>query len=131
MLEFKFDKLIISTGMSNEEDVITCIKQCNPNVIMHTNSTYPSELKELNLNYITWLQKNNPTKEIGYSGHELGLDATLSTIPLKVKWIERHVTISKDLWGSDQKSSIDIPEMFELVRRVRDVESCYNLNPGS
>ena len=98
--------------------------------IMHTNSTYPSELKELNLNYIKWLQSKYPTKEIGYSGHELGLDATLSTLALGVKWIERHVTISRELWGSDQKSSIDIPDMFELVRRVRDIEMCYKLPPG-
>lgn len=126
----KFIHLIISTGMSTESEIQKCIITCNPDVIMHTNSTYPSKLNELNLNYINWLKNLYPKKEIGYSGHEEGLDSTLSTISLGVDWIERHVTLSKKMWGSDQKSSINIEEMFKLVRKVRDLEICYNLKPG-
>ena len=116
--------------MSTESEIQKCIITCNPDVIMHTNSTYPSKLNELNLNYINWLKNLYPKKEIGYSGHEEGLDSTLSTISLGVDWIERHVTLSKKMWGSDQKSSINIEEMFKLVRKVRDLEICYNLKPG-
>ena len=121
----KFKKLIISTGMSYECEIENCILNCKPDVICHTNSTYPSDNSELNLNYLKWLKFKYIKAEIGYSGHELGLDATLSTIGLGVKWIERHVTLSKTMWGSDQKSSIDIPEMFELCRRIKELEKCY------
>ena len=51
-----FETLIISTGMSFEEEIETCVTKSNPDVIMHTNSTYPSPIGELNLNYINWLK---------------------------------------------------------------------------
>ena len=53
----RFISLIISTGMSTENEIEESVKNCNPDVIMHTNSTYPSPIKELNLNYITFLKK--------------------------------------------------------------------------
>jgi len=126
----KFTYLIISTGMSNEEEIIRCISHSNPDVIMHTNSSYPSSYNELNLNYINWLKKLYPTKDIGYSGHEEGLDASLSTVALDVKWIERHITLSKDMWGSDQKASINVEEMFNFVKKIRLLELCYKIKPG-
>ncbi len=52
-----FETLIISTGMSDEAEIDACVAACNPDVIMHTNSTYPCPNEELNLNYITWLKK--------------------------------------------------------------------------
>ena len=60
----KSDFLIISTGMSTEEEVQKCIRTCNPDVVMHTNSTYPSPVNELNLGYIKWLIKNTEV-EVG------------------------------------------------------------------
>ena len=64
--------LIVSTGMSEEKEIEYCINSCDPDVIMHTNSTYPSKVEELNLSYINWLKKKWKNKEIGYSGHEYG-----------------------------------------------------------
>lgn len=125
----KFEKLIISTGMSIEEEIERCVDICNPDVIMHTNSTYPSPEKELNLRYITWL-KNKYNKEIGYSGHEKGIISTLVTIPLGVTWIERHVTLDKNMWGSDQKASLDPIEMFELCKNIDLVLSTLLYKPG-
>lgn len=125
----KFENLIISTGMSTEEEIEECVKICNPDVIMHTNSTYPSPDKDLNLRYITWL-KNKYNKEIGYSGHEKGIISTLVTIPLGVTWIERHVTLDKNMWGSDQKASLNPIEMFKLCDDVNLVLSTLLYDPG-
>ena len=124
-----FDKLIISTGMSTEEEIVTCINKCSPDVIMHSNSTYPCPPEDLNLRYIEWLKSKIPDKEIGYSGHENGIVTTLATIPLGVKWIERHVTLDKNMWGSDQKASLDVQEMFDLVKNIKIIESACQYKP--
>jgi len=127
----KFTNLIISTGMSTEEEIEKSVGICNPDIIMHTNSTYPSPENELNLRYITWLKNKYKDKDIGYSGHESGIIPTLITIPLGVTWIERHVTLDKDMWGSDQKASLDPIEMFELCKNIKLVLSTlmYELGP--
>jgi N-acetylneuraminate synthase len=117
----KSDFLIISTGMSTEEEVQRCIKNCDPDVAMHTNSTYPSPIEELNLGYIKWLAKNTEA-EIGYSGHEFGLVTTLATVPMGVTWIERHITLDRTLWGSDQMASVEPGGLIKLVKGVRDIE---------
>jgi len=126
----KFEKLIISTGMSTEEEVIECIKVCNPDVIMHTNSTYPCPVEELNLNYINWLKEKYTNKEIGYSGHEYGLATTFATISMGVKWIERHITLDRTMWGSDHTSSIEPSGLFKLVKGVRDIEKALKYESG-
>ena len=117
----KFDYLIISTGMSTEDEVEKAVKNCNPDVIMHTNSTYPSPIEELNLRYIEWLQKKYK-KEVGYSGHEYGLITTFATVTMGVKWIERHITLDRTLWGSDQVASVEPAGLFKLVKGIRDIE---------
>lgn len=116
------DFLIISTGMSSEDEVLKCINECNPDVIMHTNSTYPSQVDELNLGYIKWLKENHPNKEVGYSGHEFGLTTTIATIPMGVSWIERHITLERSLWGSDQMASVEPQGLIKLVKSIKDVE---------
>jgi len=125
----KFDKLIISTGMSTEIEIENCIKVCNPDVVMHTNSTYPCPTEDLNLNYITWLKNKYPDKELGYSGHEYGLVTTFATIPLGVTWIERHITLDRNMWGSDQTSSIEPSGLIKLVKGIRDIEKATSLKP--
>jgi len=128
----KFDYLIISTGMSTEEEIEECVKVCDPDVIMHTNSCYPADYNELNLNYITWLKNKYPTKVIGYSGHEFGLVTSFASIPLigKDGYIERHITLCRDDWGSDQKSSVEIvPGLFKLVKGIRDIEKAIRFEP--
>jgi N-acetylneuraminate synthase len=118
-----FDFVIISTGMSTEEEIEAAVTAAKPDVIMHTNSTYPSHIDELKLEYINWLKDNNPNKEIGYSGHEFGLVTTMATIPMGVTWIERHVTTDRTLWGSDQMASVEPGGMMKLVKGIRDIES--------
>lgn len=120
-------KLIISTGMSSEEEIINCVDSCNPDVIMHTNSTYPTPVNELNLNYILWLKDKYLNKEIGYSGHEYGLVTTFATIPMGVSWIERHITLDRTMWGSDQYASIEPSGLIKLVKGIRDIEKALSI----
>lgn len=117
-----FKTVIISTGMSTETEIEKAIKISEPTVIMHTNSSYPSKVDELNLNYIKWLKERYPLQQIGYSGHEFGLTTTFATVSLGAKWIERHVTLDHEMWGSDQKASVDPVGLFKLVRGIRDIE---------
>ena len=123
----KFDYLIISTGMSTEDEIEKAVEYSSPDVIMHTNSTYPSPINELNLEYITWL-KNKYNKEVGYSGHEYGLVTTFATIPMGVTWIERHITLDRTLWGSDQVASVEPAGLIKLVKGIRDIEKSLGGN---
>lgn len=117
----KFHFMIISTGMSEENEIEEAINVGNPDVVMHTNSSYPCPAEDLNLKYIDWLKNKYPKIDIGYSGHEWGLSISYSVAP-KVRWIERHVTLDHNLWGTDQKSSIDPVGMVKFVRTIRDIE---------
>jgi N-acetylneuraminate synthase len=124
-----FETLIISTGMSTEQEIEACIEACNPDVIFHTNSTYPCPVETLNLRYIEHLQKKYPTKEIGYSGHEFGLVTTFATIGMGANWIERHITLDRTMWGSDQTSSVEPTGLFKLVKGIRDIEKAIQYEP--
>ena len=76
------DKLLISTGMSTEKQIDECINACDPDVIFHTNSTYPCPVEELNLNRIPYMKKKYPDKSIGYSGHEYSLPSSYAAVAL-------------------------------------------------
>jgi N-acetylneuraminate synthase len=105
----KSDILLISTGMSNEKEIEEAVSMCKPDVIFHTNSTYPTPVDELNLGYINWLKEKYPNKEI-------------ATISMGVTWVERHITIDRNMWGSDQKSSIEPSGLIKLVKGIRGIE---------
>jgi len=130
MARRKFKTLIVSTGMSTEDEVIDCVVGCNPNVIMHTNSTYPCPVEDLNLQYIHYLKEKYPTSEIGYSGHEFGLVTTYATVGMGVSWIERHITLDRNNWGSDQLSSIEPDGLIKLVKGIRSIEKSMKYEPG-
>jgi N-acetylneuraminate synthase len=118
----KSNYLMLSTGMSTEEEIEKAIHLSNPNLIFHTNSTYPTPVNELNLEYIKWLSKKYKKCEIGYSGHEFGLTTTFGAVILGAKWIERHITIDRTMWGSDQMASIEPTGLIKLVKGIRDLE---------
>lgn len=119
----KSNKLLISTGMSTEKQIEECIKTCNPDVIMHTNSTYPTPVKDINLGYINFLKDKWKNKEIGYSGHEYGLVTTFAAVALGCTWIERHLTLDRTMWGSDQMASVEPQGFIKLVKGIRDIEN--------
>jgi len=116
--------LIVSTGMSTEEEIEECVRNCFPNVIMHTNSSYPSKNEELRLDYIQYLKhKWGNSAEVGYSGHEFGLMTTIAATVIGAKWIERHITLDRTLWGSDQMASVEPQGLIKLVKSIRDIEN--------
>lgn len=122
------DFLLISTGMSTQKEIDNAIILGKPDVVFHTNSTYPSPIDELNLDYIVYLDHINKGHdfekkfEVGYSGHEFGLTTTVAATLLGATWIERHITLDHTLWGSDQAASIEPHGLIKLVKGIRDVE---------
>lgn len=126
----KFNFLIISTGMSTEEEIEQCVDACHPDVIMHTNSSYPCPVEDLNLQYITWLKNKFRDVSIGYSGHEYGLVTTFASVALGATWIERHVTLDRDMWGSDQTSSVEPSGLIKLVKGIRGIEKAMQYKPA-
>jgi len=90
-------------------------------ILMHTTSTYPSAIDELNLRTISMLEDRYGIP-VGYSGHEVGLAPSVAAVALGACVVERHITLDRAMWGSDQAASVE-PQGFErLVRDIRVVE---------
>ena len=117
--------LIISTGMSTMEQIhrgVSIIGEDNL-VIMHCTSTYPCEPEELNLKMIGTLRNEFSNTPIGYSGHETGLVPSAVAVALGASSVERHITLDRAMWGSDQAASVE-PNGFErLVKYIRVTEA--------
>lgn len=121
----KSDKtLVVSTGMSTFKEIDAAVnlifKHGKKPVLMHTNSSYPTPHSELNLNLIPELKRRYDCI-IGYSGHEHDLEPSVIAVALGAKVIERHITLSHDLWGTDQKSSLEVHAMDILKKRATGV----------
>jgi N-acetylneuraminate synthase len=116
--------IILSTGMSTLEQIDHAVEILGTNnlIIMHCTSTYPSKVEELNLRAIQELE-NRYRVPIGYSGHEVGLATTVSAAALGACMIERHITLDRAMWGSDQAASVEPQGFARLVRDVRAVEA--------
>jgi len=116
--------IIMSTGMcelKEVDDAVNNVLKYNSNlVLMHTNSSYPTPREEINLNLIPFL-KERYNCPIGYSGHEEDLEPTVIAVALGATVIERHITLSHDMWGTDQKSSLEVMAMDMLYKRVKDI----------
>jgi len=117
--------LIISTGMSTMEEITNAISQIGSDnlLVAHATSAYPCAVNELNLRMIHTLQGLYPEVPIGYSGHETGLAPTLAAVALGACFVERHVTLDRAMWGSDQAASVEPAGMARLVRDIRDIEA--------
>lgn len=116
--------LVISTGMSTMDQIRAAVKVVGTAnlVIMHCTSTYPCEPEELNLRMIRTL-RDEFACPIGYSGHEVGLVPPQVAVALGACMIERHLTLDRAMWGSDQAASVE-PSGFErLVKYVRTAEA--------
>ena len=126
-----FDFVIISTGMSTEEEIEAAVEASQPDVIMHTNSTYPCPVEDLNLRYMEHMkEKWGKSMEIGYSGHEFGLVTTYASVAMGATWVERHVTLDRNMWGSDHSSSIEPDGLIKLVKGIRSIEKATQYEPG-
>ena len=116
--------IILSVGMSIDNEIDKAVKILDNNdlIIMHCNSSYPANDEDLNLNYIKTLMKRYPQHIIGYSGHELGLSASLIAAEMGAKVLERHITLDRAMWGSDQAASIEISGLRRLIRDLRKID---------
>ena len=117
-------KIILSTGMSTVNEIdraVNIIKDCEYS-LLHCNSTYPAPVNELNLNCIKTLRDRYKC-EVGYSGHEYGLTTTVSSICLGATIIERHITLDRSMWGTDQMCSVEAQGLIKLVKGIRELES--------
>lgn len=116
--------LIISTGMSTMAEIESAVAAINTDrlLIAHSTSAYPCPVNELNLRMISTLRERYPGVPIGYSGHEVGLAPTWAAVALGASFVERHVTLDRAMWGSDQAASVEIIGAHRLVRNIRDIE---------
>jgi N-acetylneuraminate synthase len=116
--------LVLSTGMSTTEEIEDAVAAAGRDelLIAHATSTYPCPVHELNLRMILTLEDAYPECPIGYSGHETGLAPTWAAVTLGASFVERHVTLDRAMWGSDQAASVEIGGLMRLVSNIRDVE---------
>ncbi len=116
--------VILSTGMSSMEQIAHAVEILGRDnlVILHCTSTYPSQPNELNLKGIGTL-KDRFGVPIGYSGHEVGLATSYAAAVLGACVIERHITLDRAMWGSDQAASVEPQGFKRLVRDVRELEA--------
>jgi len=115
----------ISTGMTTCHDIQAAIdifidKGC-PFELMHTVSTYPMKDEDANLNMISTLREKYQCN-VGYSGHEVGLAISYAAAALGITSLERHITLDRAMYGSDQSASIEPAGLRQLVGAVRKIE---------
>ncbi len=122
--------LMISTGMSTMEEIVAAVKAVGTHdhadrpslMIAHSTSTYPCKVEELNLLMIRTLKDRYPGVPVGYSGHETGLSPSLAAAALGASFLERHITLDRAMWGTDQAASVELVGFERLVRDVRDIQ---------
>jgi N-acetylneuraminate synthase len=116
--------VISSSGMSTMAEIDAAMKLLGPDnvALMHATSAYPCTPNELNLKMITTLRETYDCP-IGYSGHEVGLPTTVAAVALGASLIERHITLDRAMWGSDQAASVEPGGLERLVKYVRTVET--------
>ena len=115
----------ISTGMTTYDDIQAAVDifreaDCSFE-LMHTVSTYPMKDEDANLNMIKTLRKNFDCN-VGYSGHEVGLAVSYAAVALNITSLERHITLDRAMYGSDQSASVEPPGFKQLVGAIRKIE---------
>ncbi|MFD8995740.1 N-acetylneuraminate synthase family protein [Streptomyces abikoensis] len=116
--------VVLSTGMSTPKQIRHAVEVLGSDnvVLCHATSTYPAKAAELNLRVVNTLMAEYPNVPIGYSGHETGLQTTLAAVALGAAFVERHITLDRAMWGSDQAASVEPGGLSRLVRDIRVVE---------
>lgn len=114
--------ILLSTGMSTMEEIrhaVSILGQDNL-IIYHCTSTYPSNADEMNLRVIEAFKKEFDCP-IGYSGHERGVTPSVLAVALGADSVERHITVDRTNWGSDQAASLEMAGLYHMVRDIRQV----------
>ena len=119
--------IILSTGMGgpNELDnALNIITKYHSNVsILHCLSQYPSEYKNINLKTIEFLQEKYPNYTIGYSDHSIGIMVPIAAVAMGAKIIEKHITLDRNMRGTDHKGSLGVDGIYRMIRDIRNLES--------
>ena len=128
-------RIIFSVGMSTDEEIKQAVdtlrisKEVYNNKhdigLLHCNSTYPAPIDQLNLSAIETLKNKYPDFTIGYSGHEMTLGTTVASVLLGAEIIERHITLDRNMEGSDHSASVTPWGLFKLVSGIRELEAAY------
>lgn len=115
--------MLLSTGMSTMQEIRHAISLLDRNrlLVAHCTSSYPCQPEELNLRMIQTLRQSFDLP-IGYSGHEVGLQTTYAAVVLGACFVERHITLDRAMWGSDQAASIEPWGLMRLIRDIRVIE---------
>ncbi len=123
--------LIISSGMSTMEEVektMAFLQARNVEVaLLHCVSQYPCPPEELNLSTIAYFKEKFPNVTVGFSDHSLGYESAVAAVALGAEIVEKHFSLSRDLWGADHKVSMTPEEFKTLVTNIRDMEADQNL----
>jgi N-acetylneuraminate synthase len=121
----------LSTGMCNFEDIDKAVeilrKKGCPIILMHTVSTYPAAEKDLNLSVMHTLRERY-SLPVGYSGHEPSVSPSLMAAAMGAVAIERHITLDRAMYGSDQAASLELPGLVSLLGSIRKVSTCVGHN---
>ncbi|MEV7724947.1 N-acetylneuraminate synthase family protein [Streptomyces sp. NPDC087917] len=117
--------VILSTGMSTPQQIRHAVEVLGSEntVLLHATSTYPAKAEELNLRVIQSLEAAYPNVPVGYSGHETGLQTTVAAVAMGACAVERHITLDRAMWGSDQAASVEPGGLVRLVRDIRTIET--------
>ena len=116
--------VILSTGGTTQNEIRQAVNVLDgvSLAIMQCTAAYPCNDKDLNLRSIKWLKNEFPGVPIGYSGHERGIATTVAAVVLGACLVERHITLDRSMWGSDQSASLEPYGFSRLVRDIRAVE---------
>jgi N-acetylneuraminate synthase len=116
--------IVMSTGMSTMDEIRHAIARLPHErlLLAHSTSTYPSKPEELNLRMLATLA-DEFDRPVGYSGHEVGLQTTVAAVALGACFVERHITLDRAMWGTDQAASVEPGGLLRLVRDIRIVET--------
>ena len=116
--------VILATGMSTLKQIDHAVEVLGTDqlIILHACSTYPAHYDELNLRVIGQLSARYPVP-VGYSGHETGIPSSVAAVVMGACMVERHLTLDRSMWGSDQSASLEPNGMHRLIRDIRLVET--------
>lgn len=116
--------VFLSTGMSTLDQIKKAVDILDKHnlILLHAVSSYPVKDSDLNLSAINTLRSNFDEIPVGYSGHEVGvLPSVIAVAKFGAVCVERHITLDRAMWGSDQSASLELPGMVKMVRDIREI----------
>jgi sialic acid synthase SpsE len=123
--------IILSTGMAGKnelDEALEVINKFHSNIsILHCVSEYPTRYENVNLRTITYLKKNYPSYKIGYSDHTIGISTPIAAIGMGAEIIEKHITIDRQMKGTDQAGSLAIDGIYRMMRDIRNLDKSFGV----